>query len=286
MTEHRDDAQATAAYVLGHSSRELDRLTAQARLVEPITRRFFGEAGIGPGMRVLDVGSGAGDVAFLAAVLVGSSGEVVGVDRSAAPVEVARARAAEHSLSNVSFRESDPAAMIFDRPFDAVIGRYVLQFQVDPAAMLRAVARHVRPGGTIVFHELDWDGVRSFPPSPTYDRVCGLIRETLRRSGTETRMGGKLFAAFVDAGLPAPSMRLEAVVGGGTESVAVLQLMANLAGSLSDTIEQLGVATAAELDPDTLFARMLAETEAGTSVVMGNFQFGAWSRVEESQTPG
>ena len=53
----------SSPYALGHSERELTRLGVQARLVDPITRRFFLEAGIEPGMRVLDVGSGAGDVA-------------------------------------------------------------------------------------------------------------------------------------------------------------------------------------------------------------------------------
>ena len=71
-------------YVLGHSDRELDRLQVQARLIEPITRTFFSDAGLAPGMRVLDIGSGAGDVAFLAAELVGEEGEVVGIDRASA----------------------------------------------------------------------------------------------------------------------------------------------------------------------------------------------------------
>jgi ubiquinone/menaquinone biosynthesis C-methylase UbiE len=75
----RDDAHN---YVLGHSGRELERLRRQAQLVNPITRQYLVEAGIEAGMHVLDVGSGAGDVAFLAAELVGPSGQVVGVDRS------------------------------------------------------------------------------------------------------------------------------------------------------------------------------------------------------------
>ena len=58
-------------YALGHSDGELERLSVQSRFVEPITRQFLQEAGISTGMRVLDVGSGAGDVAFLAADLVG-----------------------------------------------------------------------------------------------------------------------------------------------------------------------------------------------------------------------
>ena len=67
-------------YELGHSDRELKRLRLQAQLVDPITRQFFQDAGLEPGMRVLDVGSGGGDTALLAAELVGDGGEVVGVD--------------------------------------------------------------------------------------------------------------------------------------------------------------------------------------------------------------
>jgi 2-polyprenyl-3-methyl-5-hydroxy-6-metoxy-1,4-benzoquinol methylase len=273
------DVDPAGAYVLGHSGRELDRLSAQARLIDPITRRFFCEAGIASGMRVLDIGTGAGDVAFLAAELVGSTGEVVGIDRSRAALEVARARAGDRSLNNVSFLEGDAATVASERPFDAAIGRYVLQFQDDPAAMLRTVAACVRPGGMVVFHELDWDGVRSTPAVPTYDRCCRVIVETLRASKTETRMGAKLFSAFVAAGLPAPSLRLEAVIGGGTRSSDPLQLIADLTASLSSTIAELGIASVADLGIDTLLDRMRAEAQANDSVVVAHFQCGAWSRV-------
>ena len=140
----------TRTYVFGHSAREIDRLTAQARLIDPITGGFFRDAGIASGMRVLDVGSGAGDVAFLAAGLVGDTGEVVGIDRVPAAVEAAATRARTMSLGNVSFRVGDPADVAFEQPFDAAIGRYVLQFQPDPASMLRKVSAHVRPGAVRV----------------------------------------------------------------------------------------------------------------------------------------
>jgi SAM-dependent methyltransferase len=262
------------SYVLGHSERELARLEEQAQLVDPITRRFLLEAGIVDGMRVLDVGSGAGDVAFLAAELVAGTGEVVGLDRSGVALAVARARTEERGLANVSFLQGDPATSAFPRPFDAAIGRYVLQFQTDPAAMLRSVAAHVRPGGLLVFHELDWDGVRSFPPVPTYDNCRRLCREAIG-SAAETRMGGKLFRTFLTAGLGPPALRLEALAG-VTEPI---RLLANLAGSLAAKIEQLGLANAAELEPEALFERMLAEAQETQSVVVGTFQFGAWSRV-------
>ena len=117
-------------YVLGHSAGELKRLRSHAQLLNPITRRYLMEAGIAPGMRVLDVGSGVGDVAFLAAELVGPSGHVVGVDRSRDALALARSRANEQSLANVTFVESELMAIAFDQHFDAAIGRYVLCFQL------------------------------------------------------------------------------------------------------------------------------------------------------------
>jgi SAM-dependent methyltransferase len=273
-----DDAGTSRTYVLGHSSRELERLRVQARLIDPITRRFLRDGGVGPGMRVLDVGSGAGDVALLVAELVGETGEVVGVDRAPAALAAARERADAGLLRNVSFLEGDPGDMTFERPFDALIGRYVLMFQQDPAAMLRRLSAHLRPGGVVVFHEPDRDGVRSFPSVPTYDRCCRLVDETVRRWSGDPRMGIKLYPTFIAAGLPAPRMRLESVIGGGTDSSDQVHLEMDLFGSLATEMERLGIATVAELQPETLPERVLAEVVASGSVIVGRSEIGAWCR--------
>ena len=81
---------ANPAYVLGHSAFELERLARQERLIGSMTREYFVGAGITPGMRVLDVGSGTGAVAFLAAELVGPTGEVLGTDLAPAAIAAAR----------------------------------------------------------------------------------------------------------------------------------------------------------------------------------------------------
>ncbi|HEY2386708.1 MAG TPA: methyltransferase domain-containing protein [Candidatus Binatia bacterium] len=132
--------------MLGHSEREFERLRRQARFVEPITRRFLLEAGIAANMRILDVGSGGGDVSILARDLVGAGGEVIGVDRSPHAVAAATARTTALAFANVTFRTGNPADMTFDRQFDAVIGRYVREFQADPAGMLREAFVGGAPG--------------------------------------------------------------------------------------------------------------------------------------------
>jgi SAM-dependent methyltransferase len=268
---------ASGAYVLGHDDVELRRLTTQARLIDPITRRFLTDGGIAAGMRVLDVGSGAGHVAFLAAELVGDSGEIVGVDRSAAAVEAAQNEAQARSLGNVSFIEGDPAQMVFDMPFDALVGRYVLQFQADPSDVLRRLAGHVRPGGRVVFHELDWGGLWSVPPAPTHDRCCGWVVETLRLSGAQTSMGLNLHATFVAAGLADPSLSLEAIIGGGAQAVVAVRQVVDLVGTLAPAMQRLGVASAAEIGYDTLFDRMMDETRTLRCVIVGRLQIGCWS---------
>jgi ubiquinone/menaquinone biosynthesis C-methylase UbiE len=266
------------SYVLGHSDRELERLRLQAELIDPITRQFLIEAGIGPGMSVLDIGSGAGDVAFLAAELVGSAGRVSGVDRATAALDRARARAAEKSLTNVAFHESDLSTMSFDRPFDAAIGRYVLCFQPEPASLLRSIARLVRPGGVIVFHEPDRELMRSFPSAPTYDRACQWVSEVYRRSGVDVRMGIKLYSTFLAAGLAGPTMRMHAVIG-GANAPDVVHLDADQAVVLAADIERLGLATASELGAETLAERITSEMDSNHGIVIGRAEIGAWSRV-------
>src|SRR6266567_4828172 len=110
-------------YALGHSEKELQRLSRQGQVIGPFTRQLFEEAGISPGMRILDVGCGSGDVALLAADLVGLSGEVVGADRERAAVEWANALAHSRGMRNVKFVEGDPAEIEFGQHFDAIVGR-------------------------------------------------------------------------------------------------------------------------------------------------------------------
>jgi SAM-dependent methyltransferase len=275
----RDRGSDSPTYSLGHSERELQRLSIQARLIEPITRRYFIEAGIGQGMRVLDVGSGAGDVAFLVAELVGPSGEVVGTDRVATALESARQRADDRGMLNVTFADGDPAEMDFAVPFDAVVGRYVLMYQQDPAATLRKLASRVRPGGIVVFHEPYRDGVRSFPPVAAYDQGWELVDETFRRSGADPLMGIKLHATFVAAGLAPPTMRMEAVLAGGATSSDHVHFEMDVVATLSSEMERLGVASPDDVSAETLPDRVLREATTNESVIVGRSEVGAWSRV-------
>ena len=94
-----------SSYVLGRSKYEQERLMLQARVLWPYTVRFFRAAGLEPGMRVLELGSGVGDVALLVGDIVGPCGRVLGLDRDAMALDRARQRAVEQGCSTwVSFQ--------------------------------------------------------------------------------------------------------------------------------------------------------------------------------------
>src|SRR5437868_7644600 len=88
-------SDSASDYVLGTTDAEHERLIRQGALLAPLTERFFRDACIGPGQRVLDVGSGVGDVAMLVGRLVGPLGKVVGVERETRSIDRARVRVAE-----------------------------------------------------------------------------------------------------------------------------------------------------------------------------------------------
>jgi len=270
---------AEKSYVLGHSEWELERLATQARLVDPFTRRFFERAGVRPGMRVLDVGSGAGDTALLLAEMIGPSGSITGIDRSTPALETARRRIAERGLEHVRFVQSELDQVKFDEPFDAILGRYVLMFQPDPVVVLRALARYVRPGTIVAFHEPEWDGVRSRPAAPLYDQCCRWIVAACQHTGADEHMGSKLHATFVAAGLPEPTMGAEALIGGGANAADAVRLITDIVRTIAPELIRLGVATAAEIGIETLGDRAIQEVVTNRSVVTGRSEVGAWCRV-------
>ena len=77
-------------YVLGHPEHELQRLIRQGKFYAAQTEQFLRDAGIGEGMKVIDVGCGSGDVSLILAKLVGSNGQVVSFDKSPDAIEFAR----------------------------------------------------------------------------------------------------------------------------------------------------------------------------------------------------
>jgi ubiquinone/menaquinone biosynthesis C-methylase UbiE len=208
-------------YAFGRTNGEYDRLIEQAELFRPLTERMLLAAGIGRGMRVLDVGCGAGDVSFVVAALVGAEGSVVGIDLDDKALKLAEDRRKAKALANVEFRQSDARTADSGRLFDAAVGRFVLMFMSDPTASLRQIAEHVRPGGIVAFLELDRRVTTTLPNQPVLAHLLDLFERTFNRSGARLDLGAELYSRMLDAGLqPAPEPLAEIVVHMGNGEVA------------------------------------------------------------------
>ena len=265
-----------SGYVLGHEDRELERLMLQAAFYRPLTEAWLRRAGIAAGMRVLDVGAGAGDVSLLLADL---GCEVVGIDRSAE----ACARATRRARPNMRFVEAELESFASDR-FDAVVGRLILTHQADPAAALAHAIAHARPGGIVAFQEMELAaGGMSYPRVPLFERAWGWVGPACERAGLRVHMAMELAPMFARTGLVDVGAVIEGAVGSGPDSPAYAYV-AETSRSLLPIIEKLGVATAAEIDVDTLAARLRDETVALGAAIVPAFLAGAWGR--RAATPG
>ena len=249
-----------AEYTMGRSEEETRRLIEQSQLYDDVTRRFFLRSGIAKGMKVLDVGSGAGDVALTLAEFVGPEGTVIGVDVNPDILETARARAEEAGFDNVEFIAGDARTLELPNDFDAVVGRLVLLYMADPTEALKKLATYLQPGGIVAFQDIDFTiyPELAHPETPVLNNLIKWGISAFERSGAHIGMGLDLYRTFIDAGLPEPALHFEAPMG-GPEGWPGFEYLANSFRSLVPLIEAYDIATAEEVDIDTLADRIQAE---------------------------
>ena len=274
------ESSSDRAYTMGRSKEETERLIQQSGLYEDITGRLLRDAGLFTGMKVLDIGSGAGDVALAAAELVGSEGEVLGVDMNPEILETARTRAQAAGLANVQFVAGDAQTLDLPNDFDALIGRLVLMYLPDPVATLKQLATRLRPGGIIAFQEVEFSTYSSIarPETPTMNQLAEWGVEVFRRSGANVGMGLDLYGTFVDAGLPEPSLQYTAPVGGPGTWIGY-QFIANAFRSILPLLEAYGIATVEEIDLETLAQRLRAEVVASKRPLILPSHITAWAQL-------
>ena len=274
------ESSSDRAYTMGRSKEETERLIQQSGLYEDITGRLLRDAGLFTGMKVLDIGSGAGDVAFAAAELVGSEGEVLGVDMNPEILETARTRAQAAGLTNVQFVAGDAQTLDLSNDFGALIGRLVLMYLPNPVDTLKQLAAHLRPGGIVAFQEVEFSTYSSIarPDTPMMNQLVEWGVEVFRRSGANVGMGLDLYGTFVDAGLPEPTLQYSAPVGGPGTWIGY-QFIAAAFQSLLPLLERFEIATAEEVDLDTLAQRLRAEVVASKRPLILPPHITAWAQL-------
>ena len=128
-----------------------------------------------PGETVLDLGSGAGIDAFLAARAVGPTGHVIGVDMTQSMIERARANAVKvkAELPNVEFRLGEIEHLpVADATVDLIISNCVVNLSPDKPQVFREAFRALRPGGRMLVSDLVWNAA---PPEHIRKSVDALV---------------------------------------------------------------------------------------------------------------
>jgi 2-polyprenyl-3-methyl-5-hydroxy-6-metoxy-1,4-benzoquinol methylase len=265
-----------ADYVLGHTTAEQVRLIRQARFLAPATEHFLRDAGIGSGMRVLDIGCGMGDVTMLAAQLVGPGGRVVSIDLDMASIETAQKRASAMGLNNATFNRGDISTFTDADPFDAIVGRLVLEFLPDPIAAICRLGGLLRPGGIMALQEPSWKVWLGYTSHlPLRMAVTTLLRDTFIAGGANTEMELPLYQGFMAANLTSPQLRLELPIGDSPEFRNLLHdlLLAVWARAEAHRLplDTLG-------DPTTLALRLEEELNANKAFASFVALVGAFAR--------
>jgi len=266
--------ETTTKYVLGSSDHEIARLDRQSASIEAATRLLLRAAGIGPGMRVLDLGTGLGHVAMLVADLVGPEGRVVGIDSSTRLLDVAAARAA--ARPQLHFVEGDVRTWRDDEPFDAVVGRLILFHLADPVGVLRHHAASLRQGGLLVALDFDVTAARTEPAVAIVAEAARWIVAAFERAGASPAIGARLAQLLGQAGLAE-------VQGFGIQGYLAPDdprgpaLLSGVVHTLAPQIVAAGLATPEQVDGG-LEGRLAEAIRASGAVFLPPVLAGAWGR--------
>jgi ubiquinone/menaquinone biosynthesis C-methylase UbiE len=189
-------------YVLGYRQAEQERLQQQAQQLAHESSWLFDQIGIARGARVVEIGCGPHGCLEILSERVGPSGRVVGVERSAEAVALARKLTSERGFGNVDVLEGDARSTGLPKAsFDLATSRLVLVNVPQPEQIVAEAAALVRPGGWVAFHEADYVAHVCDPPSAAWTRLVGLLHSYSEMNGIDPLIGRKVPRLLREAGL-------------------------------------------------------------------------------------
>lgn len=186
-----------------------------ANIGEDITRKLIESGGIKPGMKILDLGCGDGNVTFLLSNYIGTDGIVVGIDSNENAIDNAKKKSKELGLSNLYFCVGDITQdfKIKHSNFDAIIVRRVLMYLSNPKSTIATAIKYLKPNGIFLAQENNISqtpiGLESMPH---HIKIIDLIRKTLEKENVNFNMGFELITFLTNSGLKVEKIWAEAVL--------------------------------------------------------------------------
>jgi SAM-dependent methyltransferase len=174
-------------YVLGTHDEEISRLALQHRVWRPRVLDVWQRAGFAPGQTILDVGCGPGYASVDLAAIVGPSGRIVAIDKSARFLRDLESRQRQMGVTNISRHEVDVDAAGLPRiQADAAWARWVFAFVRHPKMLVNHIAGALKPGAVFVLHEyIDYSTWRMAPESPELEEFVCAVMKSWREEGGE-----------------------------------------------------------------------------------------------------
>ncbi len=194
----------TGSYTYGtfaSNEAELARLESQATVAWPLEKQMLSQAGLSPGMDVLDLACGPGFITERIGQMVAPGGSVIGGDINEGLLDIARRRTGAVGSTAVTFQYMDtydmalPAASV-----DFVYSRFLFQHLEFPQRVMAQISRVLRPGGTVSIIDVD-DGILGILPEPPgYEQFTRMVAESQARRGGDRNVGRKLGYLLKHAG--------------------------------------------------------------------------------------
>ena len=267
-------------YALGSNDTEIARLQTQAALIAEPTTLLLQRGGIRPGMRVLDLGSGPGDVAFQVAEIVGPDGSVVGVEQDPAQIAVAMRRRDGLGFRNVDFRLGDARTFLDAEPFDAAVCRLLLMHLPGVVDVLAHHLYSLRPGGVFIAVDYDVAGVRALPEVELYSRLIKWITAGFEYAHADVFVGMRFPLLFEQAGFrDVGTLGLQAYWPPRSSHAAAY--LVGVVRAMKDAIVNSGAATEEQIGLDTLEQRLGEAFTSANAVFSLPTVVGGWGRRPE-----
>lgn len=198
----KGETSSAPHYLHGTDPQEQARLSLLNELLNGASLREMQLCG---GERILDVGSGLGQLTRAMARAVGPRGHVLGIERSTEQLAEATRQASVAGEDNlVEFRQGDALALPLHNhewgSFDIAHARFLLEHVSDPLQVVTAMVRAVRPGGRVIVEDDNHDVMRLWPEPPGFRALWQAYIRTYDRLGNNPHVGHRLVSLLYQAG--------------------------------------------------------------------------------------